>query len=57
MIRKDPSSCAFPSLSNPCNKVSFCNKAGFYFSVHDVKYSDETFLLKYLSQIGHNEPN
>lgn len=37
--------------------VLFLSFFFFYFLVHDIKYSNETFLMKYLNQIGHNEPN
>lgn len=50
MNEEGPRPGAFPSLLNPFDEVSFCNKVGFYFLfflVHDTKYSNETFLMKY----------
>lgn len=30
---------------------------GFYFVVHDMYYSNDTFLIKYLNKVDLNEPN
>lgn len=50
---------AFPSLGFQIHatRSAFAIRWGFIFWCMTMKYVRETFLMKYLNQIGHNEPN